>query len=273
MRYVILRDDDTHALTPIECLEKLYRPFFERNLPVNLAVIPNVNTQIILPDGKLEYFLRFSSQIKQERISIGENKPLVEYLLKNKGYHFAQHGFDHMRFEFDSSDSSNIIFRLDEGRKILKEAGLRVNAFVAPYNKMSAVAYLEIAKRYPVISTSYFESRRLPFRWWPKYIYCKWTNRSHMKIKSTFLLSYPNLYLSAFKPFDSIWDNMKRAIDSQKLLVLTTHWWEYFLDRKPNQSMIDLLHKTADYLAHQPDIKVISFDDLVNDPSIFSDER
>ena len=27
MRYVIIRDDDTNALTPVECLERLYRPF------------------------------------------------------------------------------------------------------------------------------------------------------------------------------------------------------------------------------------------------------
>jgi len=30
MRYVILRDDDTNAFTPVECLERLYRPFLER---------------------------------------------------------------------------------------------------------------------------------------------------------------------------------------------------------------------------------------------------
>ena len=57
MRYVILRDDDTNALTPVECLERLYRPFLERGLPVNLAVIPEVRTNICLPDGSLEGFL------------------------------------------------------------------------------------------------------------------------------------------------------------------------------------------------------------------------
>ena len=35
MRYVILRDDDTNALTPVDCLERLYRPFLNRGLPVN----------------------------------------------------------------------------------------------------------------------------------------------------------------------------------------------------------------------------------------------
>src|SRR6185503_21362603 len=57
MRYVILRDDDTNALTPVECLERLYRPFLDRNLPVNLAVIPDVSTNALTPDGKTEGFL------------------------------------------------------------------------------------------------------------------------------------------------------------------------------------------------------------------------
>ena len=57
MRYVILRDDDTNALTPVECLERLYRPFLDRGLPVNLAVIPEVSTSAVTPEGKPEGFL------------------------------------------------------------------------------------------------------------------------------------------------------------------------------------------------------------------------
>src|SRR5215831_20430120 len=57
MRYVIIRDDDTNALTPVDCLERLYRPFLDRGLPVNLAVIPDVATDAATPDGKREGFL------------------------------------------------------------------------------------------------------------------------------------------------------------------------------------------------------------------------
>ena len=57
MHYVILRDDDTNALTPVECLEQLYRPFLDRSLPVNLAVIPNVRTDTLSTDGVLEKYL------------------------------------------------------------------------------------------------------------------------------------------------------------------------------------------------------------------------
>src|ERR1041384_832138 len=55
MRYVILRDDDTNALTPVEYLERLYRPFLDNGFPVNLATIPNVRTDVTygagIPEG------------------------------------------------------------------------------------------------------------------------------------------------------------------------------------------------------------------------------
>src|SRR5881394_914723 len=57
MRYVILRDDDTSALTPVECLERLYRPFLDRGLPVNLATIPKVRTDTIGTNGLSEGYL------------------------------------------------------------------------------------------------------------------------------------------------------------------------------------------------------------------------
>jgi len=57
MRYVLLRDDDTNALTPVECLERLYRPFLDRGLPVNLAAIPKVRTDVAGTHGLLEGYL------------------------------------------------------------------------------------------------------------------------------------------------------------------------------------------------------------------------
>src|ERR1041385_8037951 len=133
MRYVILRDDDTNALTPVECLERLYRPFRERGLPVNLATIPDVSTDARTPEGKLEGFLSVdnghgsgvfenienrTSNIENPRgemraqrtldvgcsmldvgcssrtVSITENATLVQYLREN-GYGILQHGCHH----------------------------------------------------------------------------------------------------------------------------------------------------------------------------------
>jgi len=39
------------------------------------------------------------------------------------------------------------------------------------------------------------------------------------------------------------------------LTVLVTHWWEYFRDGHPDEPFIDFLHDTAEYLAHNPEIR------------------
>ena len=71
MRYVIFRDDDTNALTPVDCLERLYRPFLDRGLPVNLATIPDVSVHATQADGKPEGFLLAGRQRASERQSVG----------------------------------------------------------------------------------------------------------------------------------------------------------------------------------------------------------
>ena len=103
MRYVILRDDDTCALTPVACLETLYRPFLDRGLPVNLATIPNVCTEARRPNGQREGFLQFNSGSSTPFIPIGLNQALVEYLLGEPLYHVLHHGYDHSLYEFDCS--------------------------------------------------------------------------------------------------------------------------------------------------------------------------
>ncbi|HZQ47899.1 MAG TPA: hypothetical protein VFC07_12850, partial [Verrucomicrobiae bacterium] len=77
MRHVILRDDDTNALTPIECLERLYRPFLDRGFPVNLATIPEVSTSVTFPDGRPEGFLWNRTEPVPGTLPIGSNPSLV----------------------------------------------------------------------------------------------------------------------------------------------------------------------------------------------------
>src|SRR5260221_7740636 len=101
MRYVILRDDDTNALTPIEYLERLYQPFLERGLPVNLAVIPKVRTDVLDGNGLPEGFLLARNGAVSETLPIGSNHELVGYLRGAPGYHIVQHGYDHTFNEFD----------------------------------------------------------------------------------------------------------------------------------------------------------------------------
>ncbi|HZP59683.1 MAG TPA: DUF2334 domain-containing protein, partial [Opitutaceae bacterium] len=133
MRYVILRDDDTNALTPVACLERLYRPMLDRGLPVNLAVIPEVRTHTRRPDGRLEGFLSVGPRARSETLRMEENPGLVAYLRANAGFHFAQHGCFHDYFEFDQLEQPAAVRLVELGAQRLQEAGFAApHTFVAP---------------------------------------------------------------------------------------------------------------------------------------------
>jgi hypothetical protein len=51
--------------------------------------------------------------------------------------------------------------------------------------------------------------------------------------------------------------------NTNRLTVLVTHWWEYLRDHQRDEPFIDFLHETASYLATHPELKVLSFSDLV----------
>ena len=314
MRYVILRDDDTNALTPVDCLERLYRPFLNRGLPVNLAIIPDVATDATRADGTPEGFLTAQTRAAQETepwtersfdlgapvatfeeyklrdvaprnstatsvppgrlrsaptvetratIPIGTNRPLVGYLLDNPGFHVAQHGCHHDHFEFDRPAAAEISRRLERGTRLLIDAGFpRPQTFVAPHDKLSRVSFREVAKRFDVISTGWFEWRRLPPAWWPRYLMKKFRNAAHWRVGRTLLLSHPGCLLSCHRGYDSMLHEIIRSIHCRRLTVLVTHWWEYFRDGHPDEAFIRCLHRTAEYLATQPEISVLRFPDL-----------
>lgn len=263
MRYVILRDDDTNALTPAECLEQLYRPFLDRNLPVNLAVIPDVATNALTPDGKAEGFLFAKNGTRAASVPMAENVKLVKYLRDNPGYQVVQHGCHHDCFEFDRKSPEEISERLERGTRLLMDAGFsRPETFVAPHDRLSRASYREVAKRFRVISSGWFELERLPLSWWPKYLAKKASHSPHWQVDQTLLLSHPGCLLSSQRNFDSMLDEIIREVNSREVTVLVTHWWEYFSGGIPNDIFIQRLHETAEYLAAQKDIKVISFSDL-----------
>lgn len=264
MRYVIIRDDDTNALTPPECLERLYRPFLDHGLPVNLAMIPNVRTNVSMPDGRPEGFLvAKNGKPMPQNLPIGENQKLVQYLFGNPGYQILQHGWQHDYFEFDNKTRDEAACLLDDGSKLLEDAGFpKPLTFVAPHDKFSRASYVETARRFPVISTGWFELRRLPRSWWPGYLRKKISGKPHWRVRKTALLSHPGCLLSCNHPLDTMLDKLIRRVESQILTVAVTHWWEYFPNNQPNEKFIAVLHEFADYLANNSQIKVITFNDI-----------
>ena len=271
MRYVILRDDDTNALTPVDCLERLYRPFLDRGLPVNLATIPKVRTDTTGPNGLPEGYLvakaRFSAagDLLPITLPLAANQELVRYLRGQPGYHIVQHGYHHSLFEFDSEQADDVSRRLERGTQLLQEAGFpEPTSFVAPYDRLSATSLSQAARRFRVLSTGWFERRRLPVSWWPRYAWKKILRRSHWRIHRTLLLTHPGCLLSYQRPYVTMLDEVKRAVLGRRLTVLVTHWWEYFRGTKSDERFIQILHDTAAWLASQPDIQVVSFDDVAS---------
>ncbi len=303
MRYVIIRDDDTNALTPIECLERLYRPFLDRSLPINLATIPEVSTTATNGDGRPEGFLLkrhagFAGIISHgddghpisgdenkkvaaqqpltgvmaspgvdsgSNVPIAANPALVHYLLENPGYHIIQHGFHHEYLEFNRGTPYEIAAKLEHGTRSLEEAGFASPCtFVAPYDKLSRASLVEVAKRFQVISTGWFELRRLPYTWWPAYAFKKMQNRAHWRLGETILLSHPGCLLSYCRNYSTILDSIIQQISGHRLTVLVTHWWEYFRDGRPDEKFIEVLHETGNYLARNRDVKVIPFEALLS---------
>lgn len=269
MKYVIIRDDDTNALMPIECLERLFRPFLDRGLPVNLATIPNVRSDVKYPDGRYELFLMAKPENAPLKVPLGENRKLVDYIKSNPGYHVVQHGCHHdfvqSHYEFDHDDRTDITRRLDEGARHLMDAGFeKPTTFVAPYDQLSRTSLEEVSRRFRVLSTGWYQLGRLPVSWWPGYIGKKLRQQPHWQVGQTLLLTHPGCHLSYHRPYESMLDEIKRSIESRRVTVLVSHWWEYFRDGKPDEPFIQVLHETADYLASNREVRVIKFEDLVH---------
>lgn len=263
MRRVVIRDDDTNAFTPPECLEQLYRPFLDRRMPVNLAVIPAVRRDAKTPDGKPEDFLFGGNGVASDTHPIGDNRKLVSYLRAEPFYRIVQHGCYHDTFEFAIDDETEIARRITNGRRHLADAGFPApKTFVAPHDKFSRATFRKCAEHFQVISTGWFELARLPPAWWTKYLVKKVRKAPHWRAGRILLLSHPGCLLSRFRPRDQILNQVKAAVASSPLTVLVTHWWEYFPNRKPDAAFIAILQQVADYLATEPDIQVISFDQL-----------
>jgi len=265
MRYVILRDDDTNTFTPVECLEQLYRPFLDWSLPVNLSVIPNVRTDATTPDGQPEGFLFGGYQSPGRAVPVGNNERLVRYLQKHPGYCIAQHGYHHDAFEFERVDRLEGRRRLEHGSALLVAAGFaRPKTFVAPHDRVSRGSLRDVARHFHVFSSGWFECRRLPFAWWPKYVLAKARAHLNWQVGGTILLSHPGCLLSFRRSYDSMLAEVKNTIANRHLTVLVTHWWEYFRGGNADQPFIQILHETARYLADDPDITVVSFDDVAS---------
>jgi hypothetical protein len=145
----------------------------------------------------------------------------------------------------------------------LVEAGFpRPQTFVAPYDKLSRASLLAVAERFRVLSTGWFELRRLPYSWWPEYLKKKFRGTPHWQVGQTLLLSHPGCLLSYHRSFSRALQGIVQCLQKNQVTVLVTHWWEYFRTGKPDEPFIDFLHETLRHISNRSDLQVISFDEI-----------
>jgi hypothetical protein len=218
-----------------------------------------------MADGRTEGFLVKKNGTTAATMPLAANTELVDYLHANPGYHIVQHGCHHDYLEFDCPSLAEIRGRLDHGTERLLEAGFsRPQTFVAPYDKLSRTSLQAVADRFQVLSTGWYELRRLPCSWWPRYAVKKWRGTPHWRVGRTLLLSHPGCLLSYQRTFSRALQGIVYWIDRSPVTVLVTHWWEYFRSGEPDEPFIDFLHETMRHLAKRSDVRIVAFDDLLS---------
>lgn len=155
---VIIRDDDTCALTPPALLETVYGPLWERNFPVTLATVP-----AILGSHNLNVPLAERGSGKQYRFE--RAAPITTFLKKQQlsgKIEIAQHGFAHttdltLRFpkfgategydralltrasEFYGRCADDTASFVREGRALLEDHFGPMTSFVAPQEYLTPI--------------------------------------------------------------------------------------------------------------------------------------
>lgn len=262
-RVVLIRDDDTNALTPPDCLEELYRPLLDDGKPVNLAVIPEVNTQGKNARGELEGYIRAGWEPGADLLPLHANEALIGFLHQNDSFHVVQHGCHHDPNEFQSDGRMEVRRKIERGLECLELAGFTgVETFVAPYDRLSRTAFREASKRFRIISTGWFEWRRIPWSWMVRYGMVKAAGLSQWRIGNTLLLSHPGCLLRPDRKPDELLDLIKRTVMNRPLTVLVNHWWEYFVVEKEQTKRVNLFHKVIKFLSDHPLIELKRFEDL-----------
>jgi hypothetical protein len=166
--------------------------------------------------------------------------------------------------EFANRGRTDAARRIELGTLRLLEAGFpKPQTFVAPHDKFSSASLQEVAKRFYLISTGWFEGRHLPLSWWPRYARKKVTGAAHWQMGHTTLLSHPGCLLSFNRPYETMLAEIIATIQRQRVTVLVTHWWEYFRNGQADGKFIEILHQTARYLVDEPSVEVVSFDDVI----------
>ncbi len=279
MKHVIIRDDDISFFTPVEVLEKLYRPLLSRGKTISLSVIPEIACGITLGEHNgpfwTEYSLNYSPFIppefrkRNEQFSIVKNSTLTDYLNKNTGFEILQHGYSHAVindiFEGALSKPEVIEEKLAVSSLLLEKAfGKKPDFFVGPWDAFSSETIKELRKSFKGISMHRMGKRHVPWNLKPSAVFRRLIPRGqkngYFKWGDFIIFEHPGTMISMFNSPKMILDEIKQALEKLDTLILVTHHWEFFYDwGKINPYLYDAWMGIIDFLLSDSDIEITNF--------------
>jgi len=269
-RYVIIRDDDICFFTNPRELELVHRPLLEDNKPVNLAVIPMVDTLLDEPFVKAHMpDVRYAN--------IEWNEDLVEFI-KQHNFEVLQHGFTHELFsrepftpEFRITDRMELYRRATQGQRILEKVfGKKPRFFVPPWDVLSKQAYsvlmqlfdgVSIAtlshgrfKKRPLTLVQNFIPWNVPSRFLPRFLSTRIKRQNYCVINGFLILENRGLYV---KPeFDM--EFLLKVINRFDFVTIVVHYW---LLTSSNEA-VKMWHNILDLLLANDDTYITTFSEV-----------
>ncbi len=255
--YIVIRDDDICYFTEPWELERVHKPLLESNKPINIAVIPLIDSKLNEPFVK--------KHLEELRyVPIGLNKDLVEFV-KQYNFEVLQHGLTHSAFiryrrlihEFNIKNKEILRRRAVLGIKILSNVFGRPRFFVPPWDSLSKEGYEVLSELYQGVLLASMGHLRgigrfslrflpwnIPLKFMPFFIMCRMKLQNYCFISNRFLvIEHQGLVLSP-RTGNIILEMVKEFVRKHPVVVILVHYW--LLLRNP--SLLALWRKLLDVL-------------------------
>jgi hypothetical protein len=89
------------------------------------------------------------------------------------------------------------------------------------------------------------------------------SRRSYMFCDGLLVIEHPGYILTRFDSSESIFNKVQNIVNTQDIVVLVNHHWEYFFDWGGlNSSLLNVWRQVVDYLLQREDIRFLTFTQL-----------
>lgn len=261
MKTIILRADDISAFTSPALLEKVYGRFWQANIPISLAVIPQARGDVRLLDESDKPYdpsipPKFRGNNTPQKLS--ENKILCRYLaeLARQGLlEICLQGYEATYKEFDSDDETLLSQKIEVGKAELENTfpNVEISTFIAPEDGLSATALqLLIDYGFHVCATSYcLQGTEFDFL------------NSHSRHD---LPNEQHLFCAAESPFkhtlapESCLSLAELALEENSFLISSSQYWTFYYDWAGNwEAMFQAWNRYVDTLLAIKNVKFTHF--------------